>query len=810
MRRLIAAILLCCAIITASAVDQPALAPNSDPVYRQLRDISIGAEGIGVSNLVLKRDAATFTFKQGSFAFLAPVKGKVTGAIFTGDGEFRLMPPIATEKRSLSILTRSPEPGMTETFHTVVLRFTDATYDEIKKGGTAGSISGNPADTLHQAQRNAQAKIRTNYDARILQDVLSSQPGGFFLAFIDGQKYGNKLLFCIDPHGAESVAPEEVSLRTYDDNKYGTWAAFHLSDEYANGTASGTQENSAFDIESQNLDTKIERNGYLRGNALTTVVSRGDDLHAVGFDLYPTLRVQSVTDATGNPLAFVQEDKDRDSDYWVILPKGLAKGEKFQLRTIYEGKDAVISTGSGNYYPIARDNWYPSDRFGRYSNYDLRFAAPKRVQVVATGSLVSQSNEGDNAITVWKSDQPLSVAGFNLGEFQRLDAKVQNMDYTVESYANVELPSAYQEFKRYAEGDQLTEHHHAAEQAVGSMDTRILMKKPLAEAQLAMSLYTDFFGPVPYKRVAMTQQTACDFGQSWPTLIYLPICSFFDGQVRHALHRDDLRGYWKTVAPHEIAHQWWGHTVGFNTYRDQWMSEGFSEFSASLFVQMIQKNNAEFQQIWKDQLELITEKNSQGFRPIDVGPLTEGSRLLNTRTGFNVYRNLIYPKGGFVLHMIRMMMWDRKDKDKNFQDMMHDFTKTYQNRPASTEDFQHMVEKHMTKAMDLEANHKMDWFFNEYVYGTALPDYRFESSVGNGENGVFLVKFKITQSNVNDAFRMVVPIYLEMADGRVIRLGAANMIGNNSVEQTVPISGLQQIPKRAMLNYYYDVLATGY
>jgi len=206
---------------------------------------------------------------------------------------------------------------------------------------------------------------------------------------------------------------------------------------------------------------------------------------------------------------------------------------------------------------------------------------------------------------------------------------------------------------------------------------------------------------------------------------------------------------------------------------------------------------------------LLTEKNREGFRPIDVGPLTEGRRLSNTKSG-SIYSRLIYPKGAFVLHMLRMMMWDPKTKDQHFQEMMKDFVQTYQNKPASTEDFKAMVEKHMLPSMNLEGNGKMDWFFNEYVYGTALPDYRLESQIANGENGAYMLKFKITQSNVSDDFRMLVPIYLEVSDGVVIRLGAGQLHGNTSVEQTVPLSGLKQMPKRAMLNYQYDVLGTGY
>jgi hypothetical protein len=34
------------------------------------------------------------------------------------------------------------------------------------------------------------------------------------------------------------------------------------------------------------------------------------------------------------------------------------------------------------------------------------------------------------------------------------------------------------------------------------------------------------------------------------------------------------------------------------------------------------------------------------------------------------------------------------------------------------------------------------------------------------------------------------------------------MVGNTSVEQTVPLGQLKQAPRRAMANYYYDVLGT--
>jgi hypothetical protein len=154
-----------------------------------------------------------------------------------------------------------------------------------------------------------------------------------------------------------------------------------------------------------------------------------------------------------------------------------------------------------------------------------------------------------------------------------------------------------------------------------------------------------------------------------------------------------------------------------------------------------------------------------------------------------------------------MTLWDRKTGDENFR-TMQDFVKSYSGKAATTEEFKAMVEKHMTPEMDMEGNHRLDWFFNEYVYGTALPAYKFDYAFDRDNNGDVLFGFKLTQSGVDDKFRMLVPIYLELADGRTINLGRVHLNGNSSVEQKVPIRGLKDPPKRALVNYNNDLLAS--
>ena len=97
-------------------------------------------------------------------------------------------------------------------------------------------------------------------------------------------------------------------------------------------------------------------------------------------------------------------------------------------------------------------------------------------------------------------------------------------------------------------------------------------------------------------------------------LVYLPICYFWDSTIQHelgVLDRDP--SYWQVVTAHEVAHQWWGQTVGFASYRDQWMSEGFANFSAALFLIAYAKRPQGGARLLGPVAQAVLEKNARGF-----------------------------------------------------------------------------------------------------------------------------------------------------------------------------------------------------
>jgi hypothetical protein len=788
--------------------------PNANASYQQLRGLLPGGEVISIHELELKRDAATFTFSSGSVDFYGEVNGKITGAVFRGQGHLHIDPPTQEERHNLSLFTHTEV--FDEDFDQAVLRFTDTTAADLHN---ASAGAGQPdAAFTHDAEelRNfARHSLHDNFDLRLLADVLSPAPGGFFLAALHGKR-SPRIIYEYDPHGIAEVAPEEVALFLWNGMQESLTIplAFHRAQEYVNSSASGNERNASYNIASEDLDVTIEKSGFLSSLASVNLTAQQEGVAVVPLNLFPTLRVSNVETAQGVPLDFVQENKDDDPDFGVVLAAPLKQGESVTLKIAYGGKDVVLNEGGGNYYPTARENWFPSasQGLGDYATYHMLFHVPKALQLIATGTRISQHNEGGMSISEWKTDTPLPVVGFTLGDFQEKQTKVGSGpidQLELDVFANRTPPDFVQPLLNSGQSGGGESPADTGSGALGTLSTTPMLASELDQGQAAVQVYTAYFGPLPFAHIALTQQSACNYGQSWPMLVYLPICGFFDDTQKHFLGIGDENlsnhMYWTVVTPHEVAHQWWGQTMGFRSYRDQWMSEGFADASASIFLQATRPKPDDYLNFWKQERTLITQKNEFGFRPIDVGPVTMGVRLSSPKAGWNIYQDLVYPKGAYILHMIRLMMWTPTDHDARFMATMHDFVSTYKFQAATTEDFKAMVEKHMSPEMNLGGNGRMDWFFNEYVYGTELPTYHFEGQVtANGDQNSLY--FRLTQSGVSPGFRMAVPMYLEFTDGRITRLGEINVIGNQTVEHTVPLPKLPAPVKRVLINYYDDVL----
>src|SRR5262245_382196 len=766
------------------------ITPNSDPNYRTLRDAKPG-ETYTVSNLTLKRDVTTIKLTSGRISFISPVLDRVAIGVFVGEGEFTLDPYLIIERNRLKLVTGSET--VSEPFSRIVLAFTDNTYQEIKGASqSAGSSADNQiADTLRELQnrlRNRERGSGENLEAELLADLYNPKLAGAFNAFIFGKKR-NDLRLYIRPRG--SLDCEEVVLLNADWNNElaGFWYASHYESEYKNNTASSEEDKRVIDVEHYKIENVI-KGEKLTAAAEITFTAMADGERVLGMGLLQELRVARALFGD-KEINFIQEDKKKDGSFYVIFPEPLLKGRKYKLTVDYQGDKVLDNAGGGNYAVQYRTSWYPSvNSFNDRATFDLTFKIPKQNGLISVGKMVKEWQEGDFAASQWVSELPLTVAGFNYGRFKKKEITDPDTKYQIEGYAVSEMPDGLRNT------------------GIGGMAPARLLDNSLAEATNSMRIFSHYFGPLPYGRIAITQQPQAFFGQAWPTLVFLPLMSYLDSTQRFMLMGTIDRGlseFVDEVNAHEVSHQWWGHIVGWSSYHDQGLSEGFAFFSSGLYLKLTEQKPAKYFNYWKHAQENILEKNQFGLRNNDAAPVWMGYRSSYHKQP-GAYQALGYRKGGYALHMLHQMMYDRQNGDKAFIAMMQDYVKTYYNRNASTEAFKSVVEKHMLPKMDLAGDKKMDWFFAQWVYGTEIPKYRLEYSVTPQSDGKFLLTGKVTQSDVSQGFRMPVPLYVDFDGAKPMRLGEVRMYGSSTSEE-FKVS-LPQKPKRVLINANNDILAS--
>jgi len=772
------------------------------PEYQAIRGARPDGHVSAVTNLVLVRDAYRIELRSGTFHFLAPAGGKVFGAVFLGDGSYTLQPATPAEKRQLRLMTRDPTlEVLTDRFDEMVLLFSDGTADEIRKQAPETAAAPDArAIAAYEAYLDWQKKkAATNLHLRVFEDLMNrpNRTDGVFLARVAGKKYAPALMI-IDPLGISNLAAkfssfsgDETAFLSFDSEYPGFWYLCSTAKNAMN--ARSRPIHSLADAQSYQISTTIEGQ-RIDGTTVIRFQPLDDGIRVLPVNILPKLKIRSarlVSGGAATELGVIQEELDSgilarlfqnevaDADAAVVFPTPLQKNAATEISIEYGGDGVLESFGDG-YSVRARQSWYPNlGTFIDLATYDLTFRFPKRNQLVAVGKQVDEKVDGGQRVARWTSDVPIRVAGFNYGSFVKIEQHDQTSGIDIEVYTN-------REWTKKAD------------------DT-------LVDAINAARTATAFYGRAPYPRIAVAQQIEWGFGQSWPTLVYLPTLALTTSTERAFGMAGNPRAMYsanefvKTVAWHEIAHQCWGHEVGWQTYRDQWLSEGFAEFTAAVVLQFTESLHS-YDRFWEERREHILTK--RGTVPTDqAGAISQGYRLAS-RSAPGAAQAIMYEKGAYVVHMLRMMMRDptKPNPDAAFIAMMKDFLDTYAGKNPSSSDFQSVVERHMTRPMDAAGNGRMEWFFSQWVDGIEIPKLTSDLHAVDAGGGKYRIVGTVAQEYVSPGFHTVVPIYLDMGADKIARLGQVQITGQTPVKIDVAIS-LPSAPRKIVINALHDVLA---
>jgi aminopeptidase N len=193
---------------------------------------------------------------------------------------------------------------------------------------------------------------------------------------------------------------------------------------------------------------------------------------------------------------------------------------------------------------------------------------------------------------------------------------------------------------------------------------------------------SSIFGPYPFDKYGMTAVVPFGFGG-------------MEHQTITTMNR-----YVKTderVVLHELAHQWWGDLVTCGTWKDVWLNESFATYAEALWAEQKGGRHA-LRAYMNSSLQNFYYGSWQG------GPYDPEGQ------GFNLFDDVVYSKGAWVLHMLRGVVGD-----SSFFHGLSRYRALYTGKTATTEN--------MKAVFDTVSGQNLDWFFAEWVYGRGWPIY---------------------------------------------------------------------------------------
>src|SRR5256885_2679666 len=152
------------------------------------------------------------------------------------------------------------------------------------------------------------------------------------------------------------------------------------------------------------------------------------------------------------------------------------------------------------------------------------------------------------------------------------------------------------------------------------------------------------------------------------------------------------------LVSHEMAHQWFGDLVTCKDWSDIWLNEGFATYYESLY------------EGHKNGRESMLYELYQSARQITNMPNDTNAIVRRTYDSpREMFGYLAYPKGGWVLHMLRSQLGE---------DLYRRCIRTYLERHQ----FDNVVTEDLRAVIEEFSGRSYDQFFDQWVYHAHHPE----------------------------------------------------------------------------------------
>ena len=330
----------------------------------------------------------------------------------------------------------------------------------------------------------------------------------------------------------------------------------------------------------------------------------------------------------------------------------------------------------------SRTAWYPRPAEEDYATLEAHFDTPEDLLAVTGGELVSVRTAQGRTRATYELREPGKYFSAVVGRLEDLGMR-QLGEQKVRGFG--------------------------APRTIG--ETR----KQMVTAEELLAFYAERFGACPYPVVNHTlAEATVPGGHSPPGLVYVqrrPAALAAQPLPEDPANFSDMPDFFLA---HEVAHQWWGQGVAPASYREQWLSEAWAQYSAALWVRH-RKGEGAFR-------SMLDRMAKWARRYDESGPIHLGYRLGHLAGDLRIQRAVVYDKGACVLHMFRQVLGDEA-----FFGGARSFLERHRYAKATTADLRAAFED--ASGLDLGP------YFEGWIYDTGLPTLVWSARTGKTSGG---------------------------------------------------------------------------
>lgn len=735
-------------------------ATNAADVYKQLQTWRFSTPvPIPAGGVTITRDTAKWVLQSGTVRLMEPAAGRVTGFVFEGQGRFTMTVPDRFELAQLRRFTKKPDlAAIDEPITQVVFRTSDESIARLFPAAGATYEANGLAEKRHEYWL---AENFDDNDARVVAAMLN--PNALFIA-ADINTAGYDWL----TYEYDSNRGEEITLSHFASGFTESWLSL---DRPEDRTADGRPSYKPADLVAlQHIDADVDLTKYGRGGEVGTQYQRSLDGHyvvdatftglgpemdaldlslwAIARDVHASEEGKELTvirDRVGKRKATL-DNKYSDDDFIVVLPAPIRKGEKRTIRFEYDLETANYAPG---------DLWYPTvvHALDQPITAKLTLRTAKKNELRSMGRMEEKKEENGAMKSIWIIDRPTRMVTFSTAtRFEEVKVDPGNIPPVIS----------------FGPGFQ--------------MDNRDKVRNVAADVANSMQFFQQLLEDRIEGRQFYVTSIASNHGQAFDGFLHM-------GEFTYA---EEHPGASELFRAHEVAHEWFGHKIGWKTYRDQWLSEALAEYASMLFVQGFVKGGDKYfneildayESINKGSLSSLYSKFNRpwllelnGAYRDRLGPIGHGWRA-STKEIPAGYTIQTYHKGPLVLHMLRSLLRYRTGNDQLFIKILRDYVHEYSGKAASTDDFRAIVER--------DAPGDWRWFFDSWVYSADLPTYNWSYDAQPADGNFYTMTLKLRRSDVAPDFMTIIPVKVEYVDGKAGVFFVVNKTAEQTVTQKLP------------------------